>query len=216
MTFGIGCALLILVLFVAVALLLLPTQGGLEASRPEIPLPSNPEPIPNTGANQQPIPTLTLAPAVAQSQPEGQEQSAPGAPEVRPAVLADFYNQLNPGVVNIQVYVEQQGLSGVGAGSGFILDDQGHIVTNNHVVADAQQVTVIFFNGIEPMLRSSAPTQSDLAIIQVGQLPQDTHSIPLGLGPGPDRRMVLAINPFGLGSSMTVGIVSAKGVIPTG
>ena len=49
------------------------------------------------------------------------------------------YGQLNPGVVNIQVYVQRQGIPGAGGGSGFILDKEGHIVTNNHVIADASR-----------------------------------------------------------------------------
>jgi 2-alkenal reductase len=212
---------LFLVLIVAVpVLLLLPMQSGRLEDRPGISLASTPEPIPDTGANQQPVPTLTLAPAAAQSEQPSQEQSPPGAAEVRPSVLANLYNQLNPGVVSIQVYVEQQGLSGVGAGSGFILDDQGHIVTNNHVVAEAQQVTAIFYNGIEANAEVvGTDPESDLAIIRVDQLPEGAHAISLG---DSDQvqigEWVLAIgNPFGLGSSMTVGIVSAKGrVIPTG
>jgi 2-alkenal reductase len=116
--------------------------------------------------------------------------------------------------------VEQQGLAGQGAGSGFILDDQGHIVTNNHVIAQAQEVTVLFFNGREARAEIiGADADSDLAVIRVDELPEDVHPIPLGDSDAVSiGQWVVAIgNPFGLGSSMSTGIVSALGrVIPTG
>jgi 2-alkenal reductase len=133
--------------------------------------------------------------------------------------LASLYQDVNPGVVNIQVYVERAGMTGAGAGSGFILHEEGHIVTNHHVVADADLVTVVFYDGTE--LRAEVvgtDTDSDLAVVKVDQLPEGVH--PLSLGASSDVSpgdWVIAIgNPFSLGSSMTLGIVSAVGrTIPT-
>jgi S1-C subfamily serine protease len=134
--------------------------------------------------------------------------------------LTALYQQVNPGVVNIQVYVEQGTLSGQGAGSGFVLDDQGHIVTNNHVVADAQQVTVIFYNKIEAEAEViGTDPGSDLAVIRVAELPESVHQLPLGNSDEVQvGEWVIAIgNPFGQQSSMSLGIVSAvERTIPTG
>jgi len=134
--------------------------------------------------------------------------------------LAALYERLSPGVVNIQVLAVRDGAAGQGAGSGFILDDKGHIVTNNHVVAGAVRVTVLFYNGLEVEAEVvGTDPDSDLAVIRVSSLAQGTHPLPLGdsdqVAAG---EWVVAIgNPFGLGGSMTLGIVSAVGrMIPSG
>jgi 2-alkenal reductase len=115
---------------------------------------------------------------------------------------------------------ERRGAIGQGAGSGFILDDSGRIVTNNHVVAGADRVTVIFFNGIEAEAEIlGTDDDSDLAVIEVDELPDGTY--PLALADSDQAKVgqwVVAIgNPFGLSGSMTLGIVSAVGrTIPSG
>jgi len=129
--------------------------------------------------------------------------------------LVALFRDTNPGVVSIEVAAVRGGtLRGAGAGSGFIYDDQGHIVTNNHVVEGATQVIVIFYNGqeAEASIVGTDPN-SDLAVIKVDQLAQGAHPLPLG---DSDRvavgESVVAIgNPFALGNSMTAGIVSAVG-----
>jgi len=67
--------------------------------------------------------------------------------QARTGDLTDLYNQVDPGVVAIQVYVQQFGQLAGGAGSGFIVDEDGLIVTNEHVIADALRVEVIYFDG---------------------------------------------------------------------
>jgi len=129
--------------------------------------------------------------------------------------LADLYEQLTPSVVNIQVRVQSRtnpfGIpdenappSG-GQGSGFIYDDLGHIVTNNHVVEDADEVLVMFHNGFwaDAEVVATDP-QADLAVIKVDP-PEDPETLRVG-------HMVIAIgNPFGLEGTMTTGVVSAMG-----
>jgi 2-alkenal reductase len=123
-------------------------------------------------------------------------------------------------VVNVQVYVSQGGMTGQGAGSGFILDDEGHIVTNNHVVAQADEVTVVFYNGFEARAELvGTDADSDLAVIRVDEVPEEAHALPLGDSDGVSvGDQVIAIgNPFSLGGSMSLGIVSAVGrAIPSG
>jgi S1-C subfamily serine protease len=161
------------------------------------------------------IPTLTPSANAGVEAVAAQAPSAPGN-------LTALYEQLNPGVVNIQVYVEDEEglLAGQGAGSGFVLDETGHIVTNNHVVADASRVAVIFYNGAEREAEViGTDDDSDLAVIRVDDLPEDVHPLPVGDSTHVQvGEWVIAIgNPFGQQSSMSIGIVSAIGrTIPSG
>jgi 2-alkenal reductase len=123
-------------------------------------------------------------------------------------------------VVSIRVYVQRGGTTGQGAGSGFVLDNEGHIVTNNHVVAEAEVVTVIFNNGFEVRAEIvGTDADSDLAVVQVEEMPDGMAPLPLAeSGTAEPGDWVVAIgNPFSLGGSMSLGIVSAVGrAIPSG
>ena len=100
-----------------------------------------------------------------------------------------------------------------GAGSGFVWDAQGHVVTNNHVVENAQKVLVQLDAGKEPIAArvvGRAP-EYDLAVVQLLKVPSTIRPIPLGSSR--DLKVgqsVLAIgNPFGLSRTLTTGIISA-------
>jgi 2-alkenal reductase len=134
--------------------------------------------------------------------------------------LSQLYQRVSPGVVSINVLVNSAGQSGQAAGSGFVFDESGHIVTNNHVVENANLVVVIFEDGSQSRAQIvGTDPYSDLAVIRVEQLPDSATPLPIG-----DSNTivtgdwVVAIgNPFGLNSSMSLGIVSAVGrTIPTG
>ncbi|MFQ5595526.1 MAG: S1C family serine protease [Anaerolineae bacterium] len=210
---GVGCLVLILLLTMTIAAGLFAfnrveqTAGVIQGPRAVI-----------TKAVQE-APALTPQPPRAGSQPTPQVETPPQLPGVGPESLMALYDQTNPGVVNIRVQVTRGGLAGGGAGSGFILDNDGHIVTNNHVVADASRVVVVFYDGTEAEAEViGTDGDSDLAIVRVDQLAEGAHPLPLGdsdqVRPG---EWVIAIgNPFEFGGSMTVGIVSAIGrVIPS-
>lgn len=213
---GVGCVIFVLFLVLGLSLLFplfntiaMPVRQ--EASQPA-----------EAGEEQtfELLPTLTPAAQEVEPQLTSPPPAAPNLPGLEANSLTALYEQLNPGVVNIQVYVERETLSGAGAGSGFILDNEGHIVTNNHVIADATQVTVIFYNGLEAEAEViGVDAESDLAMLKVAQLVDEVHPLPLA---DSDQvqvgEWVVAIgNPFQLGGSMTVGIVSAMGrTIPTG
>ena len=101
-----------------------------------------------------------------------------------------------------------------GAGSGFIWDDSGLIVTNYHVVARANKLTVTLSDQreFEAQVVGLAP-ERDLAVLRLTDPPEGLVELPLGdsseLSVG---RKVLAIgNPFGLDTTLTVGVVSALG-----
>jgi 2-alkenal reductase len=145
---------------------------------------------------------------------------ASGMEHISSEYLNQLYETTSPGVVSIYVLGEEAMPSDQGAGSGFIYDDSGHIVTNNHVVENAGFVMVVFHDGKrEEAEVVGLDPDSDLAVIRVEQLPDNVTPLPVGnmdqVDPGD---WVIAIgNPFGLNSSMTIGIVSAVGrTIPSG
>ncbi|MBK7897213.1 MAG: trypsin-like peptidase domain-containing protein [Candidatus Promineifilaceae bacterium] len=101
-----------------------------------------------------------------------------------------------------------------GQGSGFVYDKEGHIITNNHVVANAIRVTVIFSDDTEAEAEViGTDPGSDLAVIKVDVDPDRLQPVTIGnsdeLQVG---QLVAAIgNPFGLAGSMTTGIISGLG-----
>jgi serine protease Do len=105
---------------------------------------------------------------------------------------------------------EQFGNRVSGLGSGFVYDDRGHILTNNHVVEDAEKLTVTFWDGVEVKATVvGTDKQSDVAVIKVDNtsypsLPRgDSSKLKVG-------ELVVAVgSPFGLSQSVTTGIVSA-------
>lgn len=124
--------------------------------------------------------------------------------------LITLYEYVSPGVVTVQTITDQ----GVGLGSGFVYDTQGHIVTNYHVVEDAQLLEVDFPSGIKSYGEViGTDLDSDLAVIKVDVEPQ--YLKPLTLGNSDETKVgqtVVAIgNPYRLSGSMTMGIISAKG-----
>jgi serine protease Do len=101
-----------------------------------------------------------------------------------------------------------------GQGSGFVYDSNGHIISNNHVVGSAEEITVIFADGteVDAELVGTDP-DSDLAVIKVD--PSEVALVTVPMGDSDELRVgqfVVAIgNPFGLSGSMTSGIVSGLG-----
>lgn len=134
-------------------------------------------------------------------------------------LLINLYDRVNPSVVNIEVSGRVGGGSFSGGGSGFVLDMEGHIATNSHVVQDAQEIYVTFFDGyVAPATVVGRDDYSDLAVIKVEV--EAERLVPVVLGDSREieigQRVVAIGNPFGLQNSMTFGIVSATGrVLPS-
>jgi 2-alkenal reductase len=101
-----------------------------------------------------------------------------------------------------------------GQGSGFVWDDEGHIVTNHHVVNNATDISVTFANGetVPAEVLGSDPN-SDLAVIQVDLPASELQPVPLGDSSSLQvGQLAIAIgNPFGQEFTMTSGIISAVG-----
>ncbi len=191
-------------LFLVVSILIFATMA---CSLPEISLFTTPE-----AGSAQETEEAVQAPEQA---PEATPESSP-APFVIPDevllqdALVALYDTVSPGVVSIQVYAQ----TGSGIGSGFVIDKEGHVVTNYHVVDGASEVEVHFPSGLKVYGEViGEDLDSDLAVIQVDVDPDELYPLPIGdssqLRVG---QSVVAIgNPYGLSGTMTLGIVSARG-----
>ena len=128
-----------------------------------------------------------------------------------PKELEELFKQFQlPGGGRLEP--QQMGGGMQGTGSGFVYDDKGHIVTNNHVVADAGEIRVQFYDGEEAIAKVvGTDPKSDVAVIQV----EVTQYRPLQKGKSASARVgdwVLAIgSPFGFDQTVTSGIISAVG-----
>ena len=124
--------------------------------------------------------------------------------------LEALYETYSPGVVSLQYSTEQ----GSGQGTGFVIDKDGHIVTNYHVASEIDRLEVHFSSGLKVYGQViGTDLDSDLAVIKVDMDPDELVPLPLG-----DSNLikvgqtVVAIgNPYGLSGTMTVGVVSARG-----
>lgn len=116
--------------------------------------------------------------------------------------------QVSPSVVAISVASATAG----GSGSGVILDEQGHVVTNHHVVNGAEDIRVtIGDNRTYDATVVGTDPETDLAVLKIDQAPEDLQPITVG----DDKELnvgdpVMAVgNPLGLSGTVTTGIVSA-------
>jgi serine protease Do len=128
----------------------------------------------------------------------------------------DVFEKIQPAVVNIVATILRMNfwmeiIPREGQGSGFIINKEGYILTNNHVVAKAQKISVIMDSGekIPATLIGRDPT-SDLAVIKI---PSNHVRVVAQLGDSDRVRIgqkAIAIgNPFGLSHTLTTGIISA-------
>src|SRR5215208_4685023 len=156
--------------------------------------------LPGLPSAPQPTPALRID-ATAPALPTAADPSEAGS------TLEALYQQVLPGVVAIR--------TGASLGSGFVFDNEGHVVTNQHVVEGATQVEVDFASGFKAHgTVIGFDPDGDIAVVQVENAPaEQVH--PLALGDSSTLNVgeqVVAIgNPFGLNGTMTLGIVSALG-----
>jgi len=133
--------------------------------------------------------------------------------------LIELFEKSEEGVVKIYVDGTASSRDTGGLGSGFVYDNLGHIITNAHVVGDANKATVTFLDGSQYNAEIIGKDKfTDIAVIKVNEKPRLLH--PLQIGDSSQLQVgeqVAAIgNPFGLSGSMTSGIVSQIGrLLPT-
>ncbi|MDB0032098.1 Do family serine endopeptidase [Alphaproteobacteria bacterium] len=130
--------------------------------------------------------------------------SIPELPEGHPFndMFEDFFGNQMPKRENM-----------TGLGSGFIISPEGYVVTNNHVISGADQITVIFNNGIDEVPAELVGTdpKTDIAVLKIDPNKVDIENVTWG--DSSNSRVgdiVLAIgNPLGLGGTVTSGIISS-------
>ncbi|MEZ6048051.1 MAG: trypsin-like peptidase domain-containing protein [Planctomycetaceae bacterium] len=133
------------------------------------------------------------------------------------AINVEVYERVNKSVVNITTRSQAGGLffrnmPAEGAGSGMVIDSLGHILTNFHVIEDANRVEVNLFDGssYEASLIGADPV-NDIAIIQIEAAPEILH--PVAFGESSQLKVGMKVytigNPFGLERTMTTGIISS-------
>lgn len=155
--------------------------------------------------------------------PSGSALSVNSPPAITDPSLAtdeqnniEVYKAAAPGVVYIQSTTTVRDFFGSeareGAGSGSVIDNQGNILTNYHVIANAEKLTVSFGSGRNyPARVVGRDPDTDLAVIRLLETPKEPITVvPLG---DSDRlvvgQKVLAIgNPFGLDRTLTTGVIS--------
>ncbi len=194
--------------------------------------------LPDVTETSPAVPAKTAAPESPSAAPATEPQSAPADLQSLQSAYEQIYDKVLPSVVSIEVTAtvtqtapalpefpfgfnlpqdnggDQQQYQESGAGSGFVWDTEGHIVTNNHVVDGMDTIQVRFSDGTSaPATVVGKDASSDLAVVKV-DLPAskltpitvaDSTKVKVG-------QLVVAIgNPFRLSSSMSTGIVSGLG-----
>jgi putative serine protease PepD len=125
--------------------------------------------------------------------------------------ISGVYQRAKDGVVEVQTSVSAQGDA---TGSGFVIDEEGHIVTNQHVVDGAQSVSVRFSDGteVEATVVGTDPS-TDVAVLDVDR--PSSELTPLTFAADASLQVgdaVIAIgSPFGLEGTLTSGVISALG-----
>ena len=173
-----------------------------------------------------------------QKQPEREQQKIIGDPQTDPTInqpslsssstsIPDVFQKVENSVVQITSTTSNPNeviiINGVPAtgrstalGSGFVYDNQGHIVTNYHVINGATKADVTFTDGntYSANVIGKDPN-SDLAVLQITGDFSAENVVPLSLANSsavrPGQQVMAIGNPFGLSGTITTGIVSAKG-----
>ena len=220
----------LLLVAAVVAALLLAACGGAEATRSQTDTDTSSQAT-SVAVNE----TDSISDSPEESVSSIEEIDADAIVAAQESVLVRLYEDLLPSVVHIRVSLQLSAAQNLprlprtpgvplpdlpdgffqrGEGSGFVWDEQGHIVTNNHVILDADRVTVVFADRTEFEARViGTDPDSDLAVLELDGTKEEARPVKLGdsdaLKVG---QMAVAIgNPFGQEFTMSTGIVSALG-----
>ncbi len=132
--------------------------------------------------------------------------------------LSELFKKVEKSVV--QISIDDDNAFGGRLGSGFIYDNNGHVITNNHVIDNANKIHVTFSDGTIYEAKIIGTDEfSDLAVLKLMDVPNE-KIVPLILGNSNEitvgQRVAAVGNPFGLSGTLTEGIVSGLGrLLPT-
>ncbi len=168
---------------------------------------------PNTGASG----AINLDGAVAGAPvPTALPDEIVSAADAEYQLLSNIYERASPSVVNVEAVIlaEDGSTSDTRRGSGFVYDQQGHIITNAHLVNAVDSITVTLQSAqVYAAQLLALDSFSDLAVLQVSVEPE--RLAPLRIGESATvmvgQRGIVIGNPFGLSSSMTTGVISGLG-----
>ena len=185
-------------------------QPGVESADPAT-LSSAERAAPGSGA---PIATTTVAtptPAPATELKMAPLSFAPIAKRADPSVVTIYTSGEDDG--GRGVFARRRGHTQKGLGTGFVVDKEGTIITNNHVIEGADEITVLLSDEHRYNARvTGRDPRTDIAVVKIDGA-KDLTAIPLGDSDALEvGDWVVAIgNPFGLSHTVSAGIVSAKG-----
>ena len=167
------------------------------------------------------IPTPTPVVIVVTATPGPLERRPTLSPDqlvdVEEQLVVSVYERVSPAVVHItsRAYVYgffSEIVPQEGSGSGFVYDQDGHIITNYHVVEGAEELDVTLADGTMVSAQVvGADPYSDLAVIKVDVPPEKLHSVELGSSSNlrVGQRTIAIGNPFGLDRTLTTGVISS-------
>ena len=194
-----GCLVFVILMLMGCRDLVLPVLQPVQAAPPVVPT-----------FTPTPAPALALDPAVTTA------VDADGL-DIAERRIINVYQRVAPSVVSITTQVLQRGfffaLPEEGAGSGFVLDTAGHILTNYHVIEGAREIEVTLSDDyVLPAKVVGVDARNDLAVIKVDAPPESL--VPVELGSSDNllvgQRAIAIGNPFGqFGRTLTTGVISA-------
>ena len=167
---------------------------------------------PSTPAST-PTPVVIIVTATPLPTPTPTQETSTPVIVTQERLVIDIYKRVSPGVVYIEV-IDEDDPEGGTSGSGFVYDIEGHIITNHHVVRNADLIRVYFSDDtIAEATVSGSDLDSDLALLKVDVPPE--MLVPLEMGSSANLevgQLAIAIgNPYGYERTLTVGHISALG-----
>jgi serine protease Do len=144
---------------------------------------------------------------------DASDDSSSTVPQLQPGdPLEKFFKRFGGEGLPFQFRGPQQRHSGQALGSGFIISSDGYVVTNNHVVEHASNVTLTLDDGrTVPAKVVGTDKKTDLALLKITEGGNFPHVDFASKEPRTGDWVIAVGNPFGLGGTVTAGIVSARG-----
>ena len=166
-------------------------------------------------------PQPTPTPIIVVVTPTPLPTEAFAAVDAEEQLVVNIYERVSPAVVHITSQVITLDffwgpVPREGTGSGFVIDRDGHIITNNHVIENAESIEVTLADGtVVPAQVVGADPYNDLAVIKIDVPAEVLHPVELGSSANlrVGQRAIAIGNPFGLDRTLTTGVISSLGRI---